>query len=309
MSLHASSQLKISDRMSGVVTTSSIAYADVTWNDTSNHAEVLLRPAGYRSGYVGGSCDSDFISIHLSSANKKHHEDLCRAEYPILDSMTLYVSRALIFHSRKRSRLEAASRDKSLRDAVSWEIALTLLSMARERSTISQRSVLYLFGLLRACALDEEKHLPPAPHKPVTLTQWQIERVETAIATGVSTNLSLSQLAGNCRLSICHFARAFKATYGVTVHQHVVAKRIQHAQNLLVRSSSSLAQIALDCGFADQSSFSRRFLAVAGESPASWRLSHAIRILPRDTTKAKKRSGPAHPFDREMLAQGELQCA
>ncbi len=306
MSLHASSQLKLNNRMSGTGTSTLIAYADVTWNDTSNHAEVLLRPEGCRS--VSASCDSDFISIDLSSANKKC-ADLRRAEHLILDSMTLRISRALIFQSQKHSRFEAAHHEAALCDPVSWEIALALLGMAGERGTISQRSILYAFGLLRTCVLDAEKRLPAARHKTASLAPWQIKRVETTLAAGVSTNLSLSQLAGHCRLSICHFARAFKATYGVTVHQYVIAKRIQQAQHLLARSSKSLAQIALDCGFADQSSFSRRFLAVAGESPASWRSSYAIRLLPRHTIKTKKRSRTIPPFDREVLTQGELQCA
>jgi AraC-like DNA-binding protein len=308
MSLHASPQLKSSNQMSGTGTSSSIAYADVTWNDTSNHAEVLLRPAGCGSRSVGTNCDSDFISIDLSSVNKRC-ADLRRAEHLILDSMTLRISRALIFHTQKHSRFEAAHHGVSLCDPVSWEIALALLDMAGERGTISQRSILYIFGLLRTCVLDAQKRVPATCHKTASLAQWQIEKVETALAAGVSTDLSLSQLAGNCRLSICHFARAFKATYGVTVHQYVIAKRIQHARHLLAQSSKSLAQIALDCGFADQSSFSRRFLAVAGESPASWRSSHAIRLLPRHTIKTKQRSRPTHSFEREVLVQGELQCA
>ena len=304
MRLHPSSQPKLGDRVSVRGTPSSIAYADVTWNDTCNHAEVLLRPASCRSKSVSANCGSDFISIDLSLANEKR-----QVEPLILDSMTLRISRALIFHSQKHIRLETAHREASLCDPVSWEIALVVLTMAEERGVISQRSVLCVFGLLHACILDTDKHLPPAAQKTASLAQWQIERVEHALAEGVSTNLSLSQLAGNCRLSICHFARAFKASYGVTVHQHVIAKRIQHAQKLLARSGRPLAQIALDCGFADQSSFSRRFLAVAGESPASWRSSHSIRPLSRHATKTKKRSGLTPPFHREVLPQGELQCA
>jgi transcriptional regulator GlxA family with amidase domain len=47
--------------------------------------------------------------------------------------------------------------------------------------------------------------------------------------------------------------------------------RVARAQNLMVISSDPLSQIALECGFADQSHFSNCFRKVIGERPGAWR--------------------------------------
>jgi transcriptional regulator GlxA family with amidase domain len=51
---------------------------------------------------------------------------------------------------------------------------------------------------------------------------------------------------------------------------------MERAQGLMLKSNAPLAQIAIDCGFADQAHLSRLFLQFTGESPGSWRRARAI---------------------------------
>lgn len=83
--------------------------------------------------------------------------------------------------------------------------------------------------------------------------------------------MSIAELASACGLSRGYFIHAFKSTTGVTPHQWMLSRRIEQAQELLRNSEQPLAEIALICGFADQSHFTRVFSRMSGASPGSWR--------------------------------------
>jgi AraC family transcriptional regulator len=69
-------------------------------------------------------------------------------------------------------------------------------------------------------------------------------------------------------LSAGYFARTFRRTISVTPHQWLIRKRVERAPELLLRGRLELAEVALVCGFVDQSHLSRVF---AGVSPGRWR--------------------------------------
>jgi AraC family transcriptional regulator len=53
----------------------------------------------------------------------------------------------------------------------------------------------------------------------------------------------------------------------------LMQRRLEQAKKLIVETEFPLAQIALECGFSDQSHFSRRFLQYVGATPRSFRWS------------------------------------
>ena len=82
---------------------------------------------------------------------------------------------------------------------------------------------------------------------------------------------TLQQLAAIAHLSVYHFARQFKAATGLPPHQYVLMRRIEQSKLLLDGGERSLAEIAADAGFADQSQFSRQFKRLVGVSPRQFR--------------------------------------
>jgi transcriptional regulator GlxA family with amidase domain len=62
---------------------------------------------------------------------------------------------------------------------------------------------------------------------------------------------------------------------GDSPHGYVMRRRMERAQGLMLSTDASLAQIAADCGLADQAHFSKVFRRFAGESPAAWRRARA----------------------------------
>jgi AraC family transcriptional regulator len=107
------------------------------------------------------------------------------------------------------------------------------------------------------------------------LAPWQVRSVTNYIDANLSTPLSCEVLARLTRLSISYFARAFKCTFGYSPHVFLMRRRMERAQGLMLKTNAPLAQIALECGFADQAHLSRLFLRFTGERPAAWRRARA----------------------------------
>jgi AraC-like DNA-binding protein len=73
-------------------------------------------------------------------------------------------------------------------------------------------------------------------------------------------------------LNPCHFARQFKAAMGLPPHQYVITRRVERARRLLRAGTDlSLAEVAAQVGFYDQSQFSHHFKRLVGVTPGQYR--------------------------------------
>ncbi|MCB8875963.1 AraC family transcriptional regulator [Acidisoma silvae] len=106
------------------------------------------------------------------------------------------------------------------------------------------------------------------------LSPSQLRRACDFIEANLAGDPSIVALAGECGLSMSYFARAFRVTTGMTPHQWIIQRRVARAKSLIQNSKMTLVEIALICGFVDQSHLGRHFLRVAGRTPAQWRREH-----------------------------------
>ncbi len=83
--------------------------------------------------------------------------------------------------------------------------------------------------------------------------------------------LRLPGLAEMAGLSVYQFDQRIRALFHVTAGQYLVKVRIDAACLRLSASDEPIAQIALSCGYSDQSSFSRQFKQAVGISPLAYR--------------------------------------
>ena len=83
--------------------------------------------------------------------------------------------------------------------------------------------------------------------------------------------ISNTQLAKISGLSVSALHRQFASAYQCSPHTYVRQMRIRMSCNALVYSRNTLAAIATEFGFADQSHFTREFNRVMGETPSSYR--------------------------------------
>jgi AraC family transcriptional regulator len=107
-----------------------------------------------------------------------------------------------------------------------------------------------------------------------TLAYWQERRAKELLAANLAGNVTLADLAKACELSIRHFTRAFRGSTGMSPHAWLLDLRMEKAKHLLASSRRMLADIALDCGFADQSHLTRAFQRSVGLTPGAWRRLH-----------------------------------
>lgn len=103
------------------------------------------------------------------------------------------------------------------------------------------------------------------------LAPWQERRAKELIASSLSKELSLVEIASECDLSMAHFSRAFKSSTGLTPHGWLQTCRIERAKEIMLQPDFALAEIAVACGFADQSHFTRIFTRIEGDTPGMWR--------------------------------------
>jgi AraC family transcriptional regulator len=104
-----------------------------------------------------------------------------------------------------------------------------------------------------------------------SLSRSQLAVACEMLASEAGSDLSIAAIARRCGLSRGYFIRGFKEATGKTPHQWALSQRVEQARGMLVKSDMSLADIALACGFADQSHFTRVFARVTGMPPGSWR--------------------------------------
>jgi AraC-like DNA-binding protein len=103
------------------------------------------------------------------------------------------------------------------------------------------------------------------------LAPWQVHRLKTHMEEKLDGTIYCEDLARLVRLSLSHFMRAFKESFGCAPHAFLIRRRMERAQVLMLTTDEALGQIALTCGLADQSHLTRLFQKWVGESPAAWR--------------------------------------
>lgn len=114
-----------------------------------------------------------------------------------------------------------------------------------------------------------EEH--PVRHGSGGLAPWQANRVKGYIAANLAEPIAIEDLAAQVGLSASYFSRAFRATFGEAPYVHVLRRRIEQACALMLASDDPLSQIAVECGLADQSHFTRLFRRFLGTTPHAWR--------------------------------------
>jgi AraC-like DNA-binding protein len=106
-----------------------------------------------------------------------------------------------------------------------------------------------------------------APYRKGGMTQLQLRRAKEFLVKHVQ----LFDVARACGLSRGHFTKSFRVATGLTPYQWLQRYRVDTAKHILLNSTTSIADIAAECGFADQSHLTRVFSRLTGDSPAAWR--------------------------------------
>ena len=92
----------------------------------------------------------------------------------------------------------------------------------------------------------------------------------------VERDVSLGDLSAMARVSRFRLTRMFQKTYGIPVHAYQLQLRLAEAQRRLA-TGQSIAAVASDLNFVDQSHLHRRFKGSFGMTPGQWRAAHGYK--------------------------------
>jgi AraC-like DNA-binding protein len=174
-----------------------------------------------------------------------------------------YLSReqiATIAHLRSRYMF----RDARIRTCAA------LLDADHPRAVSNGAYLLSLSKALFAAVLDTIGGADQQP-APAVLTGTRWHAVAGYLRDHFNESVTVAALAAFVRMPPEQFGANFQAATGMSLRQWQMDSRVRGAQRLLADDPrTSLAKVAAQCGFQDQSHFSRAFLRVVGQTPSAW---------------------------------------
>lgn len=103
------------------------------------------------------------------------------------------------------------------------------------------------------------------------LTNPQLKRAQELMFEQMTGVLEVAQIAQKLGMSSIFFTKAFKNTVGIPPYGWHLRQRIARSASLLHDHKLTLAEIAVECGFADQSHYTKAFRRLLGITPGKWR--------------------------------------
>lgn len=102
----------------------------------------------------------------------------------------------------------------------------------------------------------------------------ELKAIVEYIHCHIAKHMKTEDLAKQIGLSPTQLDRRMKRVFRLSTKKFIIKCRLERASNLLVTTQDSLANIALSCGFSDQSSFCRQFREAAKQTPSLYRKTH-----------------------------------
>ena len=106
------------------------------------------------------------------------------------------------------------------------------------------------------------------------VSSGDFEQIAEAVAyaeSHLSDPPTVTRLAGVTSMSVYQLDRRMKRLFGLSTGKWLLKTRIDHAGRELLETRLPIADIALDCGYTDQSTFTRQFRRTTGRTPSEFR--------------------------------------
>jgi AraC family transcriptional regulator len=206
-------------------------------------------------------------------------EPACLVQSPY-DALALYVTQAAldeVAYANRTPRVEQLVWPYGAIDAVVYHLGQVLISSLEQPHRTSKIFLDHVLHALNCHFVYSYGGMTTsAPEYRGGLSPLQMRRATEFLEAHLDGNLALHQVAEACELSVSHFARAFKQTFRRPPYQWLTERRVDRAKDLMTNSRLPIADIAMQCGFTDQSAFNRSFKRLHGVSPGIWRRRAAL---------------------------------
>ncbi|MEC4812464.1 MAG: AraC family transcriptional regulator [Scytonema sp. PMC 1069.18] len=102
------------------------------------------------------------------------------------------------------------------------------------------------------------------------LSKQKLRLILEYIHGNLETEIHLTKLAQIAGISQYYFCQLFKNSVGITPYQYVIQQRIEKAKQMLKNQKIAICDIALACGFANQSHLTKHFRKLTGSTPKNY---------------------------------------
>ncbi|MFK7768946.1 MAG: helix-turn-helix domain-containing protein [Mariniblastus sp.] len=133
--------------------------------------------------------------------------------------------------------------------------------LASKFPIVENDAVVGLVGLSQDLNWPSDSHLELANLKTI------VEHIQQNLDQPLRTE----QLASRISLSTLQLDRRMKRVFRLSTKKFIMKCRLEKASRQLELSDMSVSDIALACGFTDQSALTKQFRAATSDTPASWR--------------------------------------
>jgi AraC family transcriptional regulator len=193
-----------------------------------------------------------------------------------LDTVRLYVPRsalqAFVREHYGSSEVHLKPPQQVMRDSVLYNLGACLRVLFEHPDENNSLLVDHISLSLQSHLYQTYSATPASgPRARGGLAPWQESRAKEAMDADLDKEITIARLAYDCGLSASQFARAFRQSTGCPPHRWLLQRRVKRAQDLLLTSDKTLAEIASSCGFFDPSHLTRAFSQTVGTSPGLWR--------------------------------------
>ena len=136
----------------------------------------------------------------------------------------------------------------------------------REFASVERGSGLVIEGLVLEMLGAVLRQEPDVDRRRPRWLELAVERLHDELAKP----LTVAALARDLDVSPIRLSRAFRKHYRQSVGEYLRRLRVEQAAKKLVDPAASLAEVALACGFSDQSHFNRVFRRLTGWTPGQF---------------------------------------
>lgn len=124
-----------------------------------------------------------------------------------------------------------------------------------------------LIGTARAYRLTSDTRAAPGRY-------GRMRAVSCYISEHYAEPLNLPNLATLAGMSLSCFKRLFTVTFSMSPGRYILTARLNAARHLLETTDKLVSDIASECGFFDQSHFTKAFFRERGVTPSAYRRQH-----------------------------------
>ncbi len=210
-------------------------------------------------------------SVYIRSLDERYKADLRNA----FDFLLFEISPAALATIAEEADLRAVSVLNTITghpDPVLANLARALIPALENPEQASRLFVDQLTTAIGTHVIQKYGHRTAASGtRARKLSRAQENVAKSIILDNLHGNVSIAELARACNLSRGYFIHAFRETTGMTPYQWLLRERIARARTLLLETDVAISEIAISCGFSDQSHFTRVFVNLVGTTPGIWR--------------------------------------